>query len=220
MSSDGNTLWRIKTWFPDLDEASAVKLKKYHSELLRYNVKLNLIGRQTERDADEQHFSDCLLASRLVLSKLDPAHKLICDLGSGNGLPGVVLAILAESIRPTLKVRLIDSDERKCEFLKSVVVTLGLKQAEVVCMRIEEIKEPFSAAITRGLASISKVCLSCKNIIAPGGLVFHLKGSNWFREVGEMPSQLASFWAPELSGEYSLPVSQAKRAIVATRKLK
>lgn len=219
MSTDGNALWRIKTWFPDLDDSIANALKAYHAELLKYNLKLNLISRPTERDADEQHFADCISAVKVVLPKLEDA-KEIFDLGSGNGLPGIVLGIFAKSALPGLKVVLVDSDERKCEFLKHLAHSLELTNTQVLNSRIEDIKTPMQFAINRGFASVSKTCLACKAITAVGGQVFHMKGSNWFREVGEMPSQLTAFWAPELVGDYSLPASQAKRAVLGTRKLK
>lgn len=219
MSSDENVLWRVPKWFPDLSEEVLKKLKAYHSDLIRYNSKVNLIGRQTEREADEQHFSDCISACQIVFKSLGDA-KQVYDLGSGNGLPGIVLGILAEDFNPTLEVKLVDSDERKCEFLKQMVFSLKLSKVEVLNTRVEDVQEKIPVAITRGYASVSKVALVCKDVVAQGGQVFHMKGSNWVREVGEMPSQLCAFWAPQLAGEYSLPLSQARRAVVSTQKIK
>lgn len=219
MSSDDNVLWRVPKWYPDFSEGTLKKLKTYHSELIRYNSKVNLIGRQTERDADEQHFADCISACQIVLGSIGDTPA-IYDLGSGNGLPGVILGILAEEFKPELQIKLVDSDERKCEFLKQMVFTLELSKVEVLNTRVEDIKEKIPSAITRGYASVSKVALVCKDVVSQGGQVFHMKGSNWVREVGEMPSQLCAFWAPQLAGEYSLPLSQARRAVVATQKIK
>ena len=219
MSTEGNVLWRVDKWFPDLPAPVQEQLRLYHSELIKYNAKLNLIGRQTERDADEQHFADSISASLLILNNIG-TMKVIHDLGSGNGLPGIVLSILATSLAPQLKVILVDSDERKAEFLKHSVFTLKLSNADVFIGRVEDLKGPLEGAVNRGFASISKVCLLCKDTFGPGATIFHMKGSNWVREVGEMPSQLMAFWAPQLTGEYTLPVSQAKRAVIASKKLK
>lgn len=219
MSSEENVLWRIEKWFPDLPSEVLEKLRVYHKELIRYNAKLNLIGRQTERDADEQHFADCISACQLILSHIGSA-KEIYDLGSGNGLPGLVLSILAEDSHPDLKIKLVDSDERKGEFLKQMVFLLKLPQSEAIVSRVEELGRKMPAALTRGYASVSKVALVCKDVVETGGVIFHLKGSNWVREVGEMPSQLCAYWAPQLVGEYTLPLSQARRAVVSTKKLK
>jgi hypothetical protein len=52
-----------------------------------------------------------------------------------------------------------------------------------------------------------------------GSQIFHLKGNQWANEIAEMPVQLMSHWEPKLVGEYSLPVSQARHAIVVTDKL-
>lgn len=218
MSTEENVLWRIPEWFKDLPEETLSKLKTYHSELIRFNAKLNLIGRQTEREADEQHFADCIPAAQTVLSRVQDG--VVYDFGSGNGLPGVILAIVAEFAAPQLKIVLVDSDERKAEFLKQMIFGLKLSNAQVLNQRVEELKGQVQFAITRGFASISKVALVCKDVVIPGGEIFHMKSSTWVREVGEMPSQLCAFWAPSLLAEYNLPTSQARRAIVSTKKLK
>ncbi|NJL23944.1 MAG: 16S rRNA (guanine(527)-N(7))-methyltransferase RsmG [Calothrix sp. SM1_5_4] len=212
-SVDGNALWRIPEWFPSLSPEVVLTLKSYHSELLKFNLRLNLISRNTERDADEVHFADCILASE-VLAKVHLGAEVF-DVGSGNGLPGILFAIL----RPQTTFHLVESDSRKAEFLKHMIHVLGLKNADVMAVRLESLKGmAASVAVSRGFASISKTCLGCNRIFPVGGKFYHLKGSNWSTEIAEIPSQLISIWKPELVGEYTLPVSQARRAVVCTTK--
>lgn len=208
-----NALWRVPEWFPDLDGQTLSLLKAYHTELLRFNLKLNLISRNTERDADEAHFADSILALQsLVLKDLG---ERVFDIGSGNGLPGLILAIL----QPGINVQLVESDSRKVEFLKHVVHTLSLKNVGIMNIRIESLKSTeIRVAFSRGFASISKTCLLFNKIFSIGGQFYHLKGNSWSSEIAELPSQLISVWNPELVGEYSLPVSQARRAVVRTIK--
>lgn len=216
-SKDGadpnNALWRIPTWFKDLEPQELESLHLYHSELLRFNVRVNLISRTTERDADETHFADSIYASRLIIPHLTK-HPLY-DIGSGNGLPGIVLGIL----KPDQEVFLVESDVRKCEFLKHLIHLLKLKNCAVMNVRLETLKgADMRLAVSRGFATISKTVLLVNKSFPPGGKFFHLKGSNWSTEIAEIPSQLISVWMPELVGEYSLPVSQARRAVVCTKK--
>lgn len=183
-------------------------------ELMRFNLKLNLISRTTERDADEVHFADSIFGSRMVLAH--SSDKSFVDIGSGNGLPGIVLAILA----PEREFNLVESDGRKAEFLKHAVHKLGLKNTQVASLRFENMKIlGGTAGLSRGFASISKTLLMCNRVFTTGSTFFHFKGSNWAREVADIPAQLMPIWTPNLVGEYSLPVSQARRAIVITTKI-
>jgi 16S rRNA (guanine527-N7)-methyltransferase len=212
-TGSANALWRIPEWFPDLSPRVQELLRAYHTELLKFNLKLNLISRNTERDADEAHFADCLLA----LKCLKPADlgSRIFDVGSGNGLPGIILGIL----EPEREVELVESDSRKCEFLKHAVHALKLTNVKVQNVRLETLQTAnMKVGISRGFASISKTCLACNKIFPIGGQFFHLKGNSWSSEIAEIPSQLISVWTPELVGEYSLPASQARRAVVRTTK--
>lgn len=212
--TDPNAMWRIPEWFSEIEAPKLGLLKNYHSELLKFNLKVNLISRNTERDADEVHFADCILASKVLLAAGMP--KRVHDIGSGNGLPGLVLAILD----PTREYFLVESDGRKCEFLKHVITQLSIKNANVMNVRMESLSgEELSCAISRGFASISKTVLAFNKTFKKGSIFLHLKGNSWANEVAEIPSQVISHWMPKLIGDYTLPVSQVQRAVVATLKI-
>lgn len=210
---DGNALWRVPEWFPFLPSDVVEKFRLYHVELLKFNLRLNLISKNTEREADELHFADSILASEIIL-KL-PLAEQVFDIGSGNGLPGIIFGVL-DSDREYI---LVESDSRKAEFLKHVINVLGLKNVNVMNVRFESLKySGIESAISRGFASISKTLLVCNRIFEKGGNFIHLKGNSWSTEIAALPSQLISVWSPELRGEYTLPVSQARRAVVSTQK--
>lgn len=214
VATDDNALWRISEWFPQMDAKLAEALKLYHSELIRFNGRLNLISRSTEREADESHFADSILAADL-LAPLD-IGKTVHDIGSGNGLPGLILALK----RPDVKFLLVESDARKSEFLKHMTFVLGLSNTEVLNVRLETLQAAqIETAISRGFAALSKSLLVVNRTFRKGGKFFHLKGNNWSREVADIPSQLMAVWVPELVGEYSLPVSQVRRAVICTKKI-
>ena len=213
-ASEGtNALWRLPEWFPQFDSVHMEALRHYHSELLRFNGKLNLISRASEREADETHFADCLLAAQLMPKKLG---QKVYDIGSGNGMPGLIFGLLY----PATEFFLIDSDARKCEFIKHMAHELKLSNVEVLNIRLETLKgQPIETGVCRGFASISKTILMLNRSFLKGGRFYHMKGAGWSTEVGEIPSQLISSWRPELVGEYSLPSSQARRAVVCTLKV-
>lgn len=207
-------LWRVPKWFPDLSKETLDLLQLFHVELLHFNAKINLIGRGTERDADEMHFADAILGAQIMLK--DCRSKVIYDVGSGNGLPGVALAILD----PKRSVILVEKDMRKSEFLKQIVFRLKISNVEVRFMKFESM-EPGSVetAVSRGFASISKAILMGNKCFHKGSSYYHFKTSNWPREIAEIPSQVCAVWTPALVSEYSLPVTMARRAIVVTRKI-
>lgn len=207
--------WRINEWFPDLSPDIKTRLKTYHTELIKGNRTVNLISPKTLFVADAVHFADSILASKIIM-KSNPAIDQIFDIGSGNGFPGLVFAVL----NPQVKVTLVEMDSKKCEFLKTLVKTLGLENVSVDCKNIETFPEgSIKYAMARGLGNISKNIMMTRKIVAKGGCFYHLKTEEWSIEVGEIPTQLCSLWSPSLIGEYKLPVGAVKFAVVKTDKM-
>ena len=215
LTSDQSANWRLKTWFSDLDEKTHEQLKMYFIELQKFNKVVNLISSKTLIHADAIHFADSILASRIVRKKANKSVYLY-DLGSGNGFPGLVYGILY----PDQKVILIDSDERKCEFLKHVADSLGLLNVVVQNKKIDLLPlNTIEQAICRGFAPLPKALLTLRKIVKKGGVVYHLKSEEWALEVSQIPTQLCSMWQPALELEYKLPIGDIKMFVVRTTKL-
>lgn len=207
--------WRINDWFPDLSPEVKAGLKSYHEELIKFNRTLSLITPKTLFVADAIHFADSILSSRTIHTA-HPHLSKIYDIGSGNGFPGLVFAILY----PKTEVVLVDADQKKCEFLAHMKNLLKLSNVTVENKTIESFPEgSIQYAMTRGFSSISKTILVTRKAVAKGGVLFHLKGEEWGIEVGEIPTQLCSIWSPSLVGEYKLPVGAVKFAVVKTDKI-
>lgn len=206
--------WRIPSIFNDLGDDVGRHLGLFFREILRFNSRLNLISKKTELEADLLHFADSILGSRIVLKNTDA--RVIYDIGSGSGLPGIVMAILA----PEREIACLDVDERKIEFQKLVVSQLGIKNCRPIRARFEDIAAgSVRCAVTRGPINVSKTLLLARKSVAVGGDVFHFKGRNWVREVAEIPSQLCAFWAPRLVEEYDIPIIQSRMAVVVTKRI-
>lgn len=158
--------------------------------------------------------ADSIMGSELMLKHCKA--QTIYDIGSGNGLPGIAMAI----IDPSRKIKLVEKDARKSEFLKQIVFRLKLSNVEVLNVRLEEVAQgTIDAAVSRGFASISKAILIGNKAFHKDAVYYHFKTTTWSTEIAEIPSQLCAIWSPELVGEYSLPASQARRAVVATKKI-
>ncbi len=207
--------WRIDEWFPDLSPVLKARLKTYHDELIKYNRTVNLISPKTLFVADALHFSDSILASQIIFMS-NPKIDKIFDLGSGNGFPGMIFALLY----PSVQVVLVEVDQKKCEFLRFIAEALGLKNVLVENRNFEGFPEgSMQTVMARGLATISKALLMTRKVVPKGGVFYHLKGEEWGIEVGEIPTQLCSIWSPSLVGEYKLPVGAVKFSVVKTDKI-
>ena len=214
-NSDQAANWRIKTWFPDLDDKTLDQLFKFFNEMQKFNKVVNLISAKTVAHADAVHFADSILASRIVSKKISKSIYLY-DLGSGNGFPGIVYSIL----NPDQKIILMDSDERKCEFLKHVSDSLGLVNVLVQNKKIDMLPaNTIEQAICRGFAPLPKALLVLRKAVKKGSAVYHMKSEEWALEVSQIPTQLCSIWQPTLESEYKLPIGEIKMYVVKTSKL-
>lgn len=207
--------WRLKEWFPDLDQVTIVRLQSFYELVIRHNKTINLISPKTIPVADALHFADCILASQIVVDDAGDI-KAISDFGSGNGFPGIVFAILY----PDIKVSLVDNDPRKVEFLGHVVKGLSISNASVTPSAIELLPaDGTKYGLCRGFANISKTILLARKPVPKGGVLYHIKSEQWGLEITEIPTQLCSVWYPALVREYMIPSTQIKFAVVKTSKL-
>ena len=158
-----------------------LRLKEYEKLLFKWNAKINLVSKSTLDNFWNRHVLD---SAQFLSSVGEKAGKWV-DLGSGGGLPGLVVAILSDEIEPVNKLFLVEADARKAVFLKTVCRELGLK-VEVYNNRIEELP-PISANIVsaRALAPLKTLCLYAKNHLEKDGVAVFAKGENWKAELVE-----------------------------------
>jgi len=129
------------------------------------------------------------LVNSALLAPLVPEGARLADLGSGAGLPGLVVAIA----RPDLTVTLIEPMARRTAFLEEAVQTLGLTSVEVVRVRAEDWKRPerFDAVTARALAPLPKLLRWGLPLVRPGGVLLAMKGSSAQDEVTAATAELA-----------------------------
>ncbi len=206
--------WRIKEWFPEIPEETEQKLKLFNSELVKFNSALSLVSEKTLPLADVIHFSDCILGCREIVKDTQPSS--ILDIGSGNGFPSLVMAVLFSNV----KVVVVERDTRKIEFLKHVAHQMKLVNFECQVNAIENIPQgSIDLVMMRGFVPISKAILALRKQVKKGGSLYMFKSEEWATEVANIPSQLCSFWTPSLVGEYRLPIGEVKFAVVKLKKI-
>ncbi|MBP0466742.1 16S rRNA (guanine(527)-N(7))-methyltransferase RsmG [Roseomonas sp. PWR1] len=164
------------------DPARDARLANYRDLLLRWNATINLVSARTAADIDRRHVADSL-----QLVPLLPEEGPIADLGSGGGLPGLVIA----AALPDREVHLVESDRRKAAFLIEAAAAMGLKRVKVHAQRIEQTSLPPLAAVTaRALAPLDTLLGFAAPLLAPGGITLFPKG----RAAEEELTSAAAHW--------------------------
>ena len=155
------------------------KLAAYQSSLLRWTKTINLISPSTADAAWERHIVDSAQVFDLI-----PKHcRQLVDIGSGGGLPGLVIAIMAQEHKQDLTVTLIESDQRKVAFLRTIARELSLS-ARIICNRIEAVENISADVLTaRALAPLPDLLGYAQSILAPRGIALFQKGRNVAQEV-------------------------------------
>lgn len=144
------------------------RLKAYVDLLVRWNQRINLVGRNTIGDVWRRHILD----SAQLYAYISPHARILVDLGSGAGLPGLVLGILGVP-----ELHLVESDNRKVAFLREALRITGTK-ANIHATRIDRVKPMVADTVTaRALAPVSELLEISERFRGPGTRCLFLKGA-------------------------------------------
>lgn len=164
----------------DVSRETFEKLETFDALLKKWNPKINLVSRKSLADVWVRHISDSLQ----VYSCLKASGHWV-DLGSGGGFPGVIVAIVASVENSALNVTLVESDQRKSAFLRTVLRETG-SVGTVITDRIENI-EPLDADIlsARALSDLPRLLEFSQRHLKSTGIALFPKGATWKKEVEE-----------------------------------
>jgi 16S rRNA (guanine527-N7)-methyltransferase len=152
-------------------------LSDYVALLLKWNSKINLIGPAAESDIWSRHIDDSLQ----LLPLIPESATSLADLGSGAGLPGMVIAIS----RPDLQVTLVEQDQRKAAFLNETKHLLQLSNVSVEAINITKLNGSYNVITARALASLSQLLSYSKPLMKSDSICLFPKGANHLAEVTE-----------------------------------
>ena len=160
------------------------RLRAYVTLLEKWQAKINLVGADSLNDVWRRHILDSAQLGPL----LPPEAKIIADIGSGAGFPGLVLAILGSSIQsgPTQsshEFHLIESNERKCAFLREANRITGAG-AKIHHSRAEKLSDlSADVIISRAVASLDELLEYADSMLKKDGQCLFLKGKKWREEL-------------------------------------
>jgi 16S rRNA (guanine527-N7)-methyltransferase len=159
----------------DLSEHQYYQFIKYMKLLQEWNEKINLTAITDDEEIIKKHFIDCIKAFK---SENITKAKTIIDVGTGAGFPGLPIAIM----NPNVEVTLLDSLNKRINFLNLVVEELNLKNVKTIHSRAEDgardkdLREKFDVATSRAVANMSVLSEFCLPYVKINGHFVALKG--------------------------------------------
>jgi 16S rRNA (guanine527-N7)-methyltransferase len=152
-----------------LDGPALGRLERFAGLLATTGVRMGLIAAGDRGRVFDRHVTDCLRAGAVAT----PDDRCALDLGSGAGLPGIVVAVAV----PHLRVTLIEARRRRVAFLELVVEELGLSNVTVVHSRVEDVREEADVCFARALAPLEQAWRLAVPRLRSGGRLIYFAGA-------------------------------------------
>lgn len=183
------------------------KLDQFYHLLVEWNEKINLTRITSEEDVYLKHFYDSLTIVKVV--DLNKVHTL-CDVGTGAGFPGIVLKI----VFPHLKITLIDSLQKRVNYLNSIIKDLSLNEIEAIHSRGEDYHEKFDVVTARAVANIEKLLTYTMHLVKNQGVLVAMK-ANITEELNPAVQQkINRKYTIKKIEQFSLPYENSIRSLV------
>ena len=196
-----------------LSDAQVQGLLDYQNLIGKWNKVYNLTAVREPAEMLTHHLLDSLAAVAPLQKHLQGrglSAASLLDVGSGAGLPGVVLAICC----PNLAVTCVDTVGKKAAFIKHVALALGLPNLSGLHARVETITQPFDVICSRAFASLADFTGWSQAALSPGGVWMALKGKHPAEELAMLPPDVAMFHVEPLA----VPGLAAERCIIWLQK--
>lgn len=200
----------------NLSEENEEKLQLFYENLIETNKMFNLTAITEKSEVYEKHFFDSLQLSQFVEN-----NAKVVDIGTGAGFPGIPLAIT----RPDVNILLLDSLNKRVNFLKNIQKSLKLENIDVLHQRAEEIdanlREKFDVATARAVASLPTLLEYCVPFVKVNGIFIAFKGKDYENELKISVNAQKILGIKHMQTyKYVLPVSKQERFLLIFKKIK
>lgn len=206
----------LKSLNIELTEQQKKQLEKYYELLVEYNKVMNLTGITEKDQVYLKHFYDSITLVKIIDLQQE---KTLCDIGTGAGFPGLVIKI----IFPELQVTLVDSLNKRIEFLKTVIKELNLKNIVAIHARAEEYardnREKYDVVVSRAVSNLNTLLEYNIPLLKKNKYFIAYKG-NISREIIESRNALKLLNSEiEKIEEFKLPKEESTRTLIKIKKL-
>lgn len=193
-----------------LHDASAAQLVRYLDLLGHWNGTYNLTSVRDRASMRLQHVVDCLAVIEPLRRTVGTSAKRVLDVGSGGGLPGVILSLLF----PAWTVVCVDAVGKKAAFVRQVALELGLRNLGAEHARVEALNlPPFDLVVSRAFSSLANFVELTRSHLARDGLWMAMKGKPPTDELVGLPATVDVFHVEHLN----VPGLGAERCLVWMR---
>ena len=206
----------------ELTDKQKQQFKLYFKMLIEVNEHVNLTRITEEDEVYLKHFYDSI-TPLFTFGAVFKDGATLCDVGAGAGFPSIPLKIL----KPGLKVTIVDSLQKRLNFLKDLISELGLTDVELVHGRAEDVgqnklyREKFDIVTARAVARMSVLSEYCLPLVKKGGYFVALKGPKAEDELDDGKKALEVLGGKLIKDEeLTLPESEEERTLVLVQKVK
>lgn len=216
----------LKTWGVSLTEKQLTQFICYYEMLADWNERMNLTAITEYEDVIKKHFVDSLsIVKAFEGDNFFPEAEgmTLIDVGTGAGFPGLALKIAF----PALKVTLLDSLNKRIQFLDAVIRELGLEGVRTVHGRAEDyaraegLRESFDLCVSRAVARLSTLSEYCLPFVRQGGMFVAYKSEKVSEEIESAAKAIALLGGRmQRQTEFSLPNSDIYRNLILIKKVK
>jgi 16S rRNA (guanine527-N7)-methyltransferase len=178
-----------------LTDAQIQHLLDYAALIQKWNKVYNLTALRDPADMLTHHLLDSLTAIAPLTRHTQGQPTRVLDVGSGGGLPGVVLAICM----PELNVSCVDTVAKKAAFVQQVAVSLKLPNLRGIHARVESLTDPYAVICSRAFASLPDFVTWSRSALAEGGVWMAMKGKHPQDEITALPADVHVFHVEPLA---------------------
>ena len=169
------------------------RLIAYVRLIERWNATYNLTAVRAARDMVTQHVLDCLAAAAALGRRRGTGDgERVADVGSGAGLPGLVIAMTF----PARQVVCVDAVGKKTAFITQAAATLGLKNVTAVHGRVENLQDTFDVIVSRAFAALNEFVAATAHLLKDSGSWMAMKGKTPTAELAVLDAKLTFYVEP------------------------
>ena len=179
----------------DLSAEKQQRLLDYMALIQKWNKVYNLTALRDPADMLSHHLLDSLTAIAPLMRHTQGQAIRVLAVGSGGGLPGVVLAICM----PELDVSCVDTVAKKAAFVQQVAVSLKLPNLRGIHARVESLTDPYQVICSRAFASLPDFVTWSRSALAEGGVWMAMKGKHPQEEINALPEGVKVFHVEPLT---------------------